>query len=79
MSNFRGRDARLVSMASGMQVSWPGELLITKGLITREDAAGVVQAAKDDVLVHPTVSTSGAILMIHEIGQSWKAAGARKP
>ncbi|MCJ2067989.1 hypothetical protein MKK75_04055 [Methylobacterium sp. J-030] len=78
MSNFQGRDAREVSMASGMLVSQLGELMITKGLITHKEAAAVVQAAQGGASVHPTVSTAGAILVLHEIGQSWEAAGTRK-
>ena len=79
MSNFQGRDAREISMASVMTVTWLGELMITKGLITSDEAAAVVQAAVRGASFHPTISTAGAILAIQEVGDRWEAARRRSP
>jgi hypothetical protein len=73
MSNFHGRSANEVSMASGLLVSWLGELLIMKGVITRDEAAAVVQAAEGSASANPNVSTPGAAEIIREIGQRWDA------
>ncbi|MFB0488365.1 hypothetical protein ABIE45_000951 [Methylobacterium sp. OAE515] len=79
MSNFQGRDAREISMASGMVVSGLGELMITKGLMTHKEAAALIKAAQGGATVHPTVATPGAFLVMHEIGQLWAATDARRP
>lgn len=66
-------------MASGLLVSWLGELLIAKGVITRDEAAAVVLAAEGSASSNPTVTTPGATAIIREIGQRWeKAAGVEK-
>ena len=78
MSNLQGRDARKMSMASVMMVSCLGEILITKGLITSDEAASVVQSAQGGASVHSTISTPGAALAIQEVGDQWESASGRR-
>jgi hypothetical protein len=49
-------------------VSWLGELLIAKSVITRDEAAAVVQAAGGSASVNVTTYSSGALLAAEEIG-----------
>lgn len=79
MSNFQGLSAQEVALASGLMVSWLGELLIAKGVITQDEAAAVVRAAEESAAANLTASSPGAVLAIQEIGRRWETAGARKP
>lgn len=79
LSNFQGLSAHEVALASGLMVSWLGELLSAKGVITQDEAAAVIHAAEESAAVNLTASSPGAILAIQGIGRRWEAAGARKP
>ncbi|MGW8788851.1 hypothetical protein [Heyndrickxia sporothermodurans] len=79
MSNFQHFSAHEVALASGLMVTSLGELLIAKGVITKDEAAAVVQAAERSASVNLTAHSTGAVLAIQEIGRRWEAAGSREP
>ncbi|MDN3571586.1 hypothetical protein [Methylobacterium longum] len=78
MSNFQGLNAHEVALGSGLVVSWLGELLIAKGVITWDEAAAVILAAEGSASVNLTASSSGALMAIHEIGRRWEAASSHR-
>lgn len=76
MSNFHGRSAHELAMASALLVARLGELLLTKGLVSPDQMKAVVQAAEGNALSNRTTTTSGAISVILEIGCRWESIAA---
>ncbi|WCS27203.1 hypothetical protein LOK46_10420 [Methylobacterium sp. NMS14P] len=69
-----GQGAQELGIAGSLLAAHLGELLISKGVITKADAAAIVAAARADATAQPTVSGANAARIIDEVGQQWDQA-----
>lgn len=66
-----GHGAQELAIAGSLLAAQLGELLISKGLVTKAEAAAIVAAAKADATAQPTITGASAAKIIEAVGEQW--------
>ena len=72
--NVFGQGAQELGIAGSLLAERLGELLLRKGIITKDEAATVVAAARADATAQPTISGQNAGRLIDAVGEAWAKA-----
>ena len=66
-----GHGAQELGIAGSLLAAHLGELLISKGMVTKVEAAAIIAAAKADATAQPTTTGANAARIIGEVGEAW--------
>lgn len=69
-----GQGAQELAVAGLLLAERLGELMVRKGVLTKDEAAAVVAAARADATAQPTISGQNAGKIIDAVGEAWAKA-----
>lgn len=69
-----GHGAQELGIAGSLIAEHLGALLVSKGVITKGEAAAIIAAAKADATAQPSISGQNAAKIIDEVGGEWAKA-----